>query len=80
MRTGGPTPGGGGAAVWAPSGMSENDLAEQLAESFFGLRQARDARLGHAVLLARSTYRAGHHPLYMLEIYHLLGDPAMRWP
>jgi hypothetical protein len=73
-------PGGGAAAVWGPSGMSENDLAEPLAEAFFGLRQARDARLGDVVVLARSTYRYGQHPLYMLSIYNLLGDPAMRWP
>ncbi len=73
-------PGGGAAAVWAPSGMSENDLAEPLAEAFFGQRQGRAARLGDAVVLARRAYRAAQHPAYMLSIYNLLGDPAMRWP
>jgi peptidase C25-like protein len=72
-------PGGGAAAVWGPSGMSENDLAEPLAQAFFS-RRGRDARLGDAVVLARRAYRAGQHPAYMLSIYNLLGDPAMRWP
>jgi uncharacterized repeat protein (TIGR01451 family) len=73
--------GGGAAAVWAPSGMSENPLAEPLAKAFFQVRfPARPGRIGDAIGLARRAYRSGKHPAYMLSIYNLLGDPAMRWP
>ena len=73
-------PGGGAAAVWAPSGMSENDLAEPLARAFYAalFTGRRVERLGDAVAIARHVYRAGDRPAYMPAIYNLLGDPAMR--
>jgi hypothetical protein len=73
-------PGGGAAAVWAPSGMSENELAEPLGEALYAaLYTGRKVeRLGDAVAVARRVYRNRDLPAYMLAIYNLLGDPAMR--
>ncbi len=73
-------PGGGAAAVWAPSGMSDNELAEPLAQALYAalFTGRRVDRLGDAVALARHAYKAGDRPAYMLAIYNLLGDPALR--
>jgi hypothetical protein len=71
--------GGGIVAMWAPSGMSENDLAGPLATGFYGaLFGPESSRIGDAVISSQRTYRASNLPLYMLSIYNLLGDPAMR--
>jgi hypothetical protein len=70
---------GGAAAVWAPTGMSENALAVPLAEGFYSsVFEGRAPRLGDAVVAAHQLYRREGRPLYMLWIYTLLGDPAMR--
>ena len=66
-------------AVWAPSGMSENELAGPLAEGFYAASvSGRGARIGDAVRTARLAYKASGLAPYMLAIYNLLGDPAMR--
>ncbi len=71
--------GGGAVAVWAPSGMSENELAGPLAEGFYAAAvSGRGPRIGDAVRTARLVYKASGLPQYMLAIYNLLGDPAMR--
>jgi hypothetical protein len=71
--------GGGLAAFFGPSGMSENDLAEPLADAFYSAAfSGRSPRIGDAVNAARRAYRARDLPSYMLAIYNLLGDPAMR--
>ncbi|MBK5256351.1 MAG: DUF11 domain-containing protein [Vicinamibacteria bacterium] len=70
---------GGLVALFAPSGMSENELATPLA---IGLHEAlarkKTLRIGDAISAARRAYKAQDLPLYMLSIYNLLGDPAMR--
>jgi hypothetical protein len=69
----------GAAAFWAPSGMSENHLAEPLARAFYAaLFTGKGNRIGDAVRVARYVYKASGQPAYMLSIYNLLGDPAMR--
>jgi hypothetical protein len=70
---------GGAIAVWAPSGLSINEeavnLDEYLVQSIF---QDGAATLGEAVMAALSDYASGEdHLRYMLEIYNLLGDPAL---
>jgi hypothetical protein len=61
--------------------MSENGLAEPLSRGLFErLFQPGSARLGDAVVSARQAYKASGQPAYMLSIYNLLGDPAMRRP
>jgi uncharacterized repeat protein (TIGR01451 family) len=72
-------PGGGLAALFAPSGMSQNDLATPLAEGLHAaLLSGRTRRIGDAVNAARKAYKIENLPLYMLSIYNLLGDPALR--
>jgi len=71
--------GGGIVALWAPSGMSENDLAGPLADGFYAALFAGESpRLGDLVNSSRRSYKANQLPPYMLSIYNLLGDPAMR--
>jgi len=70
---------GGAVAVWAPTGMSENQLAIPLAEGFYSSLFGGSAhRLGDAVVAGRKAYLSHGGPSYMLWIYTLLGDPAMR--
>ena len=65
--------------MWAPSGMSENGLAGPLADRFYAaLFSGKSHRIGDAVKASRSAYQASGLPSYMLSIYNLLGDPAMR--
>jgi len=71
--------GGGVAAFLGFSGMSENDLADHLANGFYSAMWSGESdRIGDAVNSARRAYKASNLPLYMLSIYNLLGDPAMR--
>jgi hypothetical protein len=70
--------GGGAAAVWAPSGVSQNRLAVILAESFYETALGdSDVRIGDAILKALKDYEKTGKMPYMMDIYVLLGDPAM---
>jgi uncharacterized repeat protein (TIGR01451 family) len=70
---------GGAAALWAPSGMSENHLAQPMATEFYRAAfDPRVVRLGDAIRTARKAYRQSERPAFMLDLYNLLGDPAMR--
>ncbi len=69
---------GGAAAVWAPTGASVNFLARILAEGFFkAVFQAQEKTLGKAVLKALQAYAVSGAESFMLNIYNLLGDPAL---
>lgn len=71
-------PGVGAAAVWAPTGLSHNDLAATLANQFMSAyRRSRKVRVGDAILSAMRSYRSSVNDAAMLNIYVLLGDPAM---
>jgi uncharacterized repeat protein (TIGR01451 family) len=71
--------GGGAIGVWAPTGLSMNDAALQLDNAFFQSRFADGEMIvGDAVLSALEDYGAIGFERYMLEIYNLLGDPALR--
>ncbi len=64
---------GGAAAVWGPSGLSDNGPAVELGARFLAGLGGSDTRVGDAVLAAlRSSGRA------LADIYNLLGDPAMK--
>jgi hypothetical protein len=73
----------GAAAVWAPSGLAFHFDSMLLDEYFFrnALRQKGKGKarvLGTSILNAyRSFYDRGG-PVYLLDIYNLQGDPAMR--
>ena len=59
--------------------MSENDLATPMADAFYAAFYSEESsRLGDAVNASRRAYKTSHLPVYMLSIYNLLGDPAMR--
>ena len=70
---------GGAAAVWAPTGASYNNLARELAEGLFkALFQDREKVLGSAILKALQGYALYYYnDPFMMDIYNLLGDPAL---
>ena len=72
-------PNGGAVAVWAPSGLSYNQEAMILNKAFFqAVFQSGEVVLGEAVLKALEVYgEEGQFP-FMLDIYNILGDPAVR--
>jgi hypothetical protein len=71
--------GGGLVALWSASGWSENNLADPLAQGFYqALSSGGSPRIGDAINSTRRAYKANNLPWYMLSIYNLLGDPAMR--
>jgi uncharacterized repeat protein (TIGR01451 family) len=69
---------GGSVAVWAPTGLSVDELAVRLGASFMVAAKREDARLGDAISEATNEYRAASLPPYLPSIYVLLGDPAMK--
>jgi hypothetical protein len=69
---------GGVIAVWGPTGASSNFLACNLAEDFFNNIFQRDKKtLGRAVLQALRDFAHKGGPLFMVNIYNLLGDPTL---
>jgi hypothetical protein len=70
--------GGGAVAVWAPTGLSLNAQARILDEAFFSATFQQGERiLGQAVLSALREYASHGKEIYLLDIYNLLGDPAL---
>jgi hypothetical protein len=71
--------GGGAAAVWAPSGLSVHNEAQLLAERFYRhLGDPDGARLGDLILRALRDFQGLGGSTSMIQIYNLLGDPALR--
>lgn len=71
--------GGGATAVWAPTGFSENDLAVRLNTGFFqALADPSVTTLGDAVRRAMAAFDVGPSLISLLDIYALLGDPALK--
>ncbi|MGB5684185.1 MAG: C25 family cysteine peptidase, partial [Candidatus Electrothrix sp.] len=73
----------GGAAVgfFGATGLSRNYLADIMAEGFYlGLFDPANSRVGDAVVQAKrySSEQGAKH--FALDIYNLLGDPAMLAP
>lgn len=69
----------GASAVWAPSGMSLSYLAHTLDEGFFKAAFSMKIPIvGDIILEAFRYYSLQGGPSYMLDIYNLQGDPAMR--
>ena len=70
--------GGGAIAVWGPTGLSFNEKARHLSRSFYSyVFGASEVRVGDAIGSA-----LGEFPVtgdgYMLKMYTLLGDPALK--
>jgi hypothetical protein len=73
-------PDAGAVAVWSPSGLSLNAQAAALDEKFFeGLFVDGAGTVGDAVLAALAEF-GGRYPDagYIINIYNVLGDPALR--
>ena len=70
---------GGAIAVWAPTGFSLNELAVVLDKGFFcSAFEDQEKILGDIVLRALEDYAWAGKPRFMLDIYNLLGDPALQ--
>lgn len=70
---------GGAIAVWGPTGLSLNSEAKQLAEGFF----TETFWMGGNRMLGESAFEAYQHYgtnryRFILDIYNILGDPALR--
>jgi hypothetical protein len=70
---------GGVAAVWSPTGFSDNPLAAALDRAFYqAILSGDNQTLGEAVNQALSAYKFNDFPTFMMDIYNILGDPALR--
>ncbi len=68
-----------GIAVWGPSGISVNEHATLLSSAFLReLNAGVETRIGPIVNRAFAALRDVDDSRDMIEIYHLLGDPALR--
>jgi hypothetical protein len=72
-------PDGGMAATWSATGLSDDARAGMLSREFYkAVFSGTKAVLGDAVLQALSTYKKQGSMLFMMDIYCILGDPALR--
>ena len=72
-------PQGGAVAVLGPSGLSRNAPATELGEAFYrAILEEGVGRLGLAFLRARRSLPESLFPEDTVEVYNLLGDPALR--
>jgi len=72
--------GGGAIAVWSPSGYSNNEEAISMDKEFFRSRfinTSAKTLLGDIVLTALENAKKNGISDYMLEIYNIIGDPAL---
>ena len=70
---------GGSVAIWAPTGLSFNDMAVILNEEYFrAVFVDGETVLGDAILKSLEEYERSGGLRFMLDIYNLLGDPALR--
>ena len=71
-------PQGGAVAVWSASGLSLNRSARVLGIAFYeAIFADGESGLGDAILNAQRRYARYGGPRYILDIYNLLGDPAL---
>ena len=70
---------GGAVAIWAPTGLSFNDLAIIMNEEYFrAVFEDKETVLGDALLKTLQVYGSRSDYKFMLDIFNLLGDPALR--
>lgn len=73
------SPSGGAAAVFGPSGLADNEESRRIAEIFYRrTADLGDMRLGDLILRSFVEMRAQGGDESLLDIYNLLGDPALR--
>ncbi len=72
-------PDGGVIAAWAPTGLSNNSQAKILDEALFNaVFVGREKVLGDAVMSALQGYAIRGSVPHLLDIFTLLGDPALQ--
>ena len=70
---------GGAVAVWGPSGLADDTFSQRLAESFYrSTSDITNPLLGDRILRALGEFRGLGGDASLLDIYNLLGDPALR--
>jgi hypothetical protein len=75
--------GGGAAAFFGSSGLSYNHLADIMTEGLYkGLADPANPRIGDAAVHAKRHYadKKQGRDAFMLDIYNLIGDPALLTP
>lgn len=71
--------GGGAVAFWSATGLSDNFEATILNREFYhAVFSGRKRLLGDAVMQALKKYQSSGSTPYMMDIYTILGDPALR--
>jgi hypothetical protein len=72
-------PRGGAIAIWSSSGLSVHPEAKALAQAFnYALADPANLRLGDAIQEALRRYAATQGTAATVDLYTLLGDPAIR--
>ncbi len=73
-------PFGGIAAVWTSTGFSDDVPGALLSRDFYNayLQSGPNAAIGDVVRRALSAYKNRGKDLYMIDVYNLIGDPALR--
>lgn len=73
-------PTGGAVAVWAPAGQAFNRSSEALAQALYHrIFLEKDRLLGDAILGAMTSYSQQNMGQYLLSLYNLMGDPALKF-
>ena len=68
----------GAIALWAPSGQALNRSAEVLGEHFYrSTFEGGELVIGEVILEAQRAYAESGQDPYLLDLYNLLGDPAL---
>jgi len=70
---------GGAVAFWSATGLSDNEKAKILNWEFYNAVFNSDKKLlGDAVLQAFGKYKSSGSVPFMMDIYTILGDPALK--
>jgi hypothetical protein len=71
--------GGGAVAFWSATGLSDNEKAKILNWEFYNaVFNSNKTALGDAVLQAFRKYKTSGSMPFMMDIYNILGDPALK--
>jgi hypothetical protein len=74
-------PTAGAVAAWSPTGLSLSSEANKLNQGFArGLFAGDERTLGRVILRALEEYSRTDSERFMLDIYNLIGDPALELP
>ncbi len=69
---------GGAIAVWASSGLSYNKRSKELCQGFYkAVFNDGEKVLGDAIRRSQENYADLGEDMYHLELYNLVGDPAL---